>query len=206
RDFTPELIRAYRNLDVLADHLHLPVQSGNNRILKAMRRGYTVEDYFRLVDALKAEVPGIALSTDIIVGFPGETDREFRETLRLMERVGFDNSYMFVYSPRPGTAAAELADTVPENVKKDRLQATIELQKSITEKNGGKYVGGEVEVLIEGGSARDGADFKGRSPHYWMVHFAGGGGALKPGDRVPVKVRDVAGHVLLGSYSPPRAG
>ncbi|MFQ5671838.1 MAG: tRNA (N6-isopentenyl adenosine(37)-C2)-methylthiotransferase MiaB [Nitrospinales bacterium] len=198
-DFTPQTVRAYRDLGVLANHLHLPVQCGGDRVLRAMRRGYTSAEYLRLVDDLKSAVPDIALSTDIIVGFPGETDAEFRETLRLMERVGYDSSYMFAYSPRPGTPAENLPDTVPDAVKKERLQTVLELQKRLTAQNGAKYVGGEVEVLIEGRAGRDGADFKGRNAHYWMVHVNGATGALKPGDFVTVKVQEASGHVLKGA-------
>jgi len=198
RDFTPPTVRAYRDLGVLANHLHLPVQCGGDRVLQAMRRGYTVAEYLRLVDDLKSAVPDIALSTDIIVGFPGETDAEFRETLRLMERVGYASSYAFAYSPRPGTPAQDLPDTVPDAVKKERLQAVLELQKRLTAQNAGKYVGGEVRVLIEGRGGRGDADFKGRNEHYWMVHVGAAADTLKPGDFVTVEVQEAAGHVLKG--------
>lgn len=200
KDFTRETVRAYRELDVLMNHLHLPVQCGNDRVLERMRRGYSVEEYRDLVDALKSAVPDIALSTDIIVGFPGETDREFQDTLELMDRVGFDNSYMFSYSPRPFTPAAELEDSVPEHVKKERLQATIDLQKQITLRNGRKFIGQVVDVLIEGRTTRHEASFKGRTPQYWMVNFSGGEQELKPGDCVKVKLLETLGHVFRGEY------
>ena len=174
KDFTRELIQAYRDIDILMNHLHLPAQSGNNRILKEMRRGNTVEEYIDLITELKEEVPDIALSTDIIVGFPGETESEFEETLQLMEQMEFSSSFMFSYSPRPGTPAALLADTVPESIKKERLQKTIEMQARLTEFQGKKFLGKEVEVLIEGKTSRPDTSFKGRNPQSWQVHFTGG--------------------------------
>ena len=201
KDFTPEVICAYRDLDIIANHLHLPVQCGNDRILEAMRRGYSTKEYLQLIDNLKSAVPDIALSTDIIVGFPGETDREFQETLRLMELIGYDSSYMFAYSPRPSTPAEHFPDTVPEKAKSERLQAVMELQRSLTEKNGRKYIGREVEVLIEQKTNRKNIDFKGRNPQYWMVHFNDETGILQPGDLTTVKVCESSGHVLKGFVS-----
>ena len=198
KDFTREIISAYRDIDILMNHLHLPVQSGNNRILEAMRRSNTAEEYIDLIDELKSAVPDVALSTDIIVGFPGETEAEFQDTLDLMERVGFSSSFMFCYSPRPGTPAAELADSVPEPVKKDRLQRTLDLQNRLTRIQGEKFIGEEVEVLIEGRSRRHGASFKGRNPQYWTVHFSGGEEDLQAGDLVQVRVEEVIGHALKG--------
>ena len=153
-DFTRETIRAYRDLDVLVNHLHLPIQSGNNEILKSMRRDHTVEEYLELIDELKSEVPGVSLTTDIIVGFPGETDAQFQDTLKIMERIGYSSSFMFSYSPRPGTPANEFEDSVPEETKRQRLQEIIQLQNRMTEEQGKKYKGKTVEVLIEGNSSR----------------------------------------------------
>jgi len=198
RDFTPELVRAYRDLDILMNHLHLPVQSGNDRILEAMRRGHSAEEYLDLIDSLREQVPEIALSTDIIVGFPGETDREFEDTLRLMERVRFDSGFLFQYSPRPGTPAADLPDDVPETVKKDRLQRTLAVQNRVMEEKGMAYLGREVEVLIEGRGSKREADWKGRNPAYWTVQFKAGGMELQPGDFTAVQVEAVSGHSLIG--------
>ncbi len=198
-DVTPELLRAYGDIDILVNHLHLPAQSGNNRILEAMRRGNTVEEYLALIDDLKIHAPDIELSTDIIVGFPGETECEFEDTLRFMERVGFSSSYMFCYSPRPGTPAADFCDDVPEPVKKERLQRTIECQNRLTRLRGEKFLGKEVEVLIEGRTARNGARFmKGRNPQYWQVHFTGDANRFHPGDLVKIRVEEVSGHALKG--------
>ena len=200
-DFTPELIRAYRDLNKLMNHLHLPVQCGNNRILEAMRRSHTVEWYLDLIARLKDEVPDIALSTDIIVGFPGETRKEFEGTLRLMEQVGFSSSYMFAYSPRPNTPALEMEDNIPHEEKQERLQEVIQLQNRLTEQSGRVFQGKEVEVLIEGRTERRGLSFRGRNPQYWMVVFNGGEDQLQPGDIVRVHIEETHGHVLKGRYA-----
>lgn len=198
-DVTPELLKAYADIDILANHLHLPAQSGNDRVLEAMRRGNTVQEYMALIDTLKTHAPDIELSTDIIVGFPGETDREFEDTLTFMEQVEFSSSYMFCYSPRPGTPAAEFPDDVPESVKKERLKRTIDCQSLLTDKRGQKFLGQEVEVLVEGEVTRKGTRFlKGRTPHYWQTHFTGGENKVRPGDFVQVKVEKVSGHALKG--------
>ena len=198
KDFTRELVRAYRDIDILMNHLHLPVQSGNDRVLDEMRRGHTRAEYMDLIRQLKETVPGISLSTDIIVGFPNETESEFEDTLTLMEEVGFSSSFMFCYSPRPGTPAAEWPDTVAEAVKKKRLQKTIALQNELSRKLGTRFVGKEVEVLVEGRTSRHGADFKGRSPQYWMVNFTGEGKEFQSGEFAKVEVDEVYGHALKG--------
>ncbi|MGP0566112.1 MULTISPECIES: tRNA (N6-isopentenyl adenosine(37)-C2)-methylthiotransferase MiaB [unclassified Nitrospina] len=200
RDFTPETIRAFRDLDKLVNHLHLPVQSGNDRILDRMRRSHTVAEYMEQIDALKDAVPGIALSTDIIVGFPGETESEFEDTLRLMEKVGYSNSYMFAYSPRPNTPAALYEDSVPDEEKKRRLHATIDLQSRLTDRLSQKFLDEEVEVLVESRTSRQNMTFKGRNPEYWMVIFSGGEDALQTGDLACVRVHSAQGHVLKGEF------
>lgn len=203
KDFTKEAARAFKDLDILVNQLHLPVQSGNDRVLERMRRGYTVKEYKVLIDLLRSEAPDIAFSTDIIVGFPGETDQEFEDTLELMKWVGFDSSYMFSYSPRPGTPAIEMEDSVPLEVKKERLQRTIDLQKSLSDRNGKKYIGQVVEVLVEGETIHKDYDFKGRSPHYWMVNFSGGQKILKSGGLAKVYIESASGHALKGTYRAP---
>ena len=198
KDFTRETIRAYKDLDILMNHLHLPVQSGNNQILKAMRRDHTVEEYIDLLTDLKSEVSDISLSTDIIVGFPGETDEAFQDTLNIIGEVGYSSSYMFAYSPRPGTPANELPDSVPEETKKQRLQQLIDLQNHISEKKGLPYIGKNTEVLIEGRSSKPGYSFKGRNPQYWSVNIEEGEKSLQTGDIVQVKIEKVSGHSLQG--------
>jgi len=200
-DFTRELIEAYRDIDILMNHLHLPVQSGSNRILELMRRSHTTEWYRDLIAQLKSEVPDIALSTDIIVGFPGETRQDFEGTLNLMEQMRFNSSYMFSYSPRPNTPALEMADDIPHEEKQERLQQTIQLQSRITEENSQAFIGQDVEVLIENVTSRRGMSFRGRSPHYWSVVFKGGEDHLKPGDITHVRVEEANGHVLRGSWA-----
>jgi tRNA-2-methylthio-N6-dimethylallyladenosine synthase len=197
-DFTRETIRAYRELDVLMNHLHLPIQSGNNEILKSMRRDHTVEEYLELIYELKSEVPDVSLTTDIIVGFPGETDLQFQDTLKVMERVGYSSSFMFSYSPRPGTPANEFEDSVSEDIKSRRLQEIIQLQNRLTEEQGRLYKGKNIEILIEGSSGKPGYSFKGRNPQYWRVNAAGVEGLYKPGDRVQVHIDQTSGHGLSG--------
>ena len=197
-DFTRETIRAYRDIDILVNHLHLPVQSGNNEVLKAMRRDHTIEEYKDLLLELKSEVPDISLSTDIIVGFPGETDEAFNDTLNIMQEVGYSSSFMFAYSPRPGTPANELPDSVPEETKKRRLQETIALQSKLTAEQGQEFIGKNIEVLIEGRSSKPGYTFKGRNPQYWGSNIQGGEEILKAGDTVTVQVKNVTGHSLNG--------
>jgi tRNA-2-methylthio-N6-dimethylallyladenosine synthase len=198
-DVTQELLKAYADIDILSNHLHLPAQSGNNRVLSAMRRGNTVEEYLALIETLKTHAPDIELSTDIIVGFPGETEREFEDTLTFMEQVEFSSSYMFCYSPRPGTPAAEFQDDVPEPVKKERLKRTIECQSRLTARRGEKFLGTEVEVLVEGQVIKKGTRFlKGRTPHYWQTNFSGEENRYEPGDLVKVNVEKVSGHGLMG--------
>ncbi|UCD11417.1 MAG: tRNA (N6-isopentenyl adenosine(37)-C2)-methylthiotransferase MiaB [Nitrospinaceae bacterium] len=199
RDFTRELVLAYRDIDILMNHLHLPVQSGNDRILSDMRRGHTAQEYLDLVAMLKSETPGISLSTDIIVGYPGETEEEFQDTLDLMQQVGFSSSFMFAYSPRPGTPAALLPDSVPEPAKHERLQKTIEHQARLTETQAQCFLGKDVEVLIEGRSSKNGYEWKGRNPEYWRMLCSGP--SIKVGDRVKIRVEAFSGHTLMGKVS-----
>jgi tRNA-2-methylthio-N6-dimethylallyladenosine synthase len=198
KDFTRECITAYRDIDTLVNHLHLPVQSGNNRILKEMRRMHTIEEYIGLIDELKTTVPDIALSTDIIVGYPSESDSEFEDTLALMEKIKFSSSYMFSYSPRPGTPAQNFPDSVPRSVKSERLQKTIDMQSRLTREQGQKFLGREVDVLIEGRSLRPGTDFRGRNAQFWSVNFTGDRERIFPGDMAKVVVEKFSGHALKG--------
>jgi tRNA-2-methylthio-N6-dimethylallyladenosine synthase len=200
RDFTPELVRAFRNISALMEHIHLPVQSGNNRILGLMRRGHSVEDYMGLIEDIKSSVPDVAISTDIIVGFPGETENEFEDTLKLMEWVGFESSYMFSYSPRPGTKAAEFADSVPEETKAHRLKQLMVEQEKISRARGVRFLGKTTQVLIEKQTSRLESSFKGRNRQNWLVGFSGGEKVLKPGDTVDVLITDLAKNALSGRY------
>jgi tRNA-2-methylthio-N6-dimethylallyladenosine synthase len=198
KDFTRETIRAYQEIDILMNHLHLPFQSGNNEVLRAMRRDHTIEEYRDLLLELKSEIKDISVSTDIIVGFPGETDQAFEDTLRTMEEVGYSSSFIFSYSPRPGTPANELIDSVPEEIKRRRLQEAIALQSQLTYKKGQPYIGKNIEVLIEGRSSKPGYTFKGRNPQYWSANIQAGQETLKAGDTVKMYVENVSGHSLNG--------
>jgi tRNA-2-methylthio-N6-dimethylallyladenosine synthase len=170
----PSLVEALRDLPKVCKYLHFPAQSGSDRVLKAMKRGYTVARYLELVDTLRAEVPGIELASDWIVGFPGETAEDADATVALMERVRFQNSFVFKYSPRPGTPAAELADDVPEEEKKRRNQLLLDVQARHSLERNREKVGRRVEVLVEGPSKRDPSRLTGRTDSHQLVHFAAG--------------------------------
>ena len=170
----PSLVEALRDLPRLCKYLHIPVQSGSNRVLKAMRRGYTVERFLDICGTLRAEVPGLEIASDFIVGFPGETPADFEETVALMERVRLQNAFFFKYSPRPGTAAASMGDDVPEAEKRRRHRILLEVQERISlEKNRGQ-VGRRLEVLVEGPSKRDPGRQTGRTDTHQIVHFEAG--------------------------------
>src|SRR5262245_52400267 len=186
------LVMVLRDLPRLCPYLHLPVQSGSDRILASMRRGYAAAEYLEIVDRLRAHVPDLALSSDIIVGYPGATEEEFQATVDLVDRVGFDSVYVFAYSPRPGTAALRLEDDVPETEKLRRVHALNGLQqRRQAEQNAGR-VGAEVEVLVE--SADPDQRLSGRSPDFRIVHFQGDASLV--GRLVRVQV-DVAGPNAL---------
>jgi tRNA-2-methylthio-N6-dimethylallyladenosine synthase len=173
RDLSPELIHSFGELRTLCEHLHLPVQSGSNRVLGRMNRGYTREHYLEKVAALRQACPGIALSTDLIVGFPGETEADFLQTLDLMEEAGFDQAFSFKYSPRPQTRAATFPDQVPEDVKSERLARLQALQDELTQKAHARLVGQVREVLVEGRSKRSPQELCGRLRTNQVVNFIG---------------------------------
>jgi len=196
REMTPRLVEAYARLPKLVSHLHLPVQSGSDRVLAAMKRGYTVLEYKSLARKLRAARPDISLSTDFIVGFPGETEADFEATMRLIEEVGFDASFSFIFSPRPGTPAAELADDTPLEVKTQRL---MRLQKRIEEQAraiGAAMVGTTQRILVEGASKKDAAELAGRSDNNRIVNF--GGNPRLIGRFVDVIITAALPHSLRG--------
>ena len=174
RDFRDDLISAIAELPKVMEHVHLPLQSGDNDILKAMRRLYTVEQFEEVAAKLRERVPGIAITTDIIVGFPGETDEQFENTLRVVERIRFDGAFMFAYSPRPDTPAAQMENQVPRAVKQERLQRLIALQNRITCEINSAQVGQVFEVLVEGSSQKDPTKLAGFTRENKMMHFVGG--------------------------------
>jgi tRNA-2-methylthio-N6-dimethylallyladenosine synthase len=170
---TPRLIEAMAaSRSVVCPYLHLPVQSGSSRVLREMRRGYDREHYLETIAALRRSIPEISLGTDVIVGFPTETDEDFRETLSLLEELRFAQVYSFTYSPRPGTAALALGDPVSESVKSERLQELQGRQREIQADLNAAWRGREVEVLVEGPSKREGK-WAGRTPENRIVHFEG---------------------------------
>ena len=168
------LVEAMRDLPKVCKYLHIPVQSGSNRILKAMRRGYTVERYLEICDTLRAQVAGIEIASDFIVGFPGETAEDFDQTVALMERVRFQNSFVFKYSPRPGTDAAALTDDVPEEEKKRRNQVLLDVQERISLDFNRRRIGTTMEILVEGPSKRDPRRQTGRTDTHQIVNFEAG--------------------------------
>jgi tRNA-2-methylthio-N6-dimethylallyladenosine synthase len=173
REFTQSLVDAHARIPQLAPHVHLPVQAGSDPVLAAMKRGYTVLEYKSIVRRLRAAVPGISLSSDFIVGFPGETDADFEATMKLIEDIGFDASFSFVYSRRPGTPAAELPDDTPREVKLarlQRLQARIEAQARALSS---AMVGTRQRVLVEGAARKDAAELCGRAANNRVVNFPG---------------------------------
>jgi tRNA-2-methylthio-N6-dimethylallyladenosine synthase len=195
---TDELARAMGELKGVCDHLHLPVQSGSDRILKAMRRGYTAETYLAAVARLRAAVPSLALTSDVIVGFPGETDEDFEQTRTLMDAAGFDNAYIFKYSPREGTPAAGLVDDVGPEEKMRRNHVLLEDQDRRGLELNGMLVGKGVEVLAEGPSLRNQDRWAGRTTTNKIAIFEPRA-AIKAGDRVKVLVERVGPQTLYGS-------
>ena len=196
REFTQRLIDAHAELPQLAPHVHLPVQSGSDRVLAAMKRGYTSLEYRSIARRLRQARAGISLSSDFIVGFPGETDGDFEATLKLAGDVGFDASFSFLYSPRPGTPAAELPDPTPRDVKLQRLQrlqAQLEAQsRSISE----RMVGSVERVLVEGPSRKNPAELAGRTGNNRVVNFAGGSHLV--GQFLEVLITAALPHSLRG--------
>jgi tRNA-2-methylthio-N6-dimethylallyladenosine synthase len=170
----PSLVEAMRDLPKVCKYLHIPVQSGSDRILKAMRRGYTVDRYLEICDTLRAEVKGIEIASDFIVGFPGETAEDFDRTVALMERVRFQNSFVFKYSPRPGTDAASLPDDVSEDEKKRRNQVLLDVQERISLDLNRSRIGTKTEILVEGPSKRDPRRQTGRTDTHQIVNFEAG--------------------------------
>ena len=200
RDLGPDLIDALAGLDKVCEHLHLPVQAGSSRVLRRMNRGYTREQYLDLVQKVRQAVPEIALTTDIIVGFPGETEGDFQETLSLVEEVRFDSAFTFIYSPREGTPAARFADQVPEEVKKERIYRLIELQNKISAEHIQGLVGTKQEVLVEG---TDGQGLVGRTRTNRQVHFAGSQELM--GELVTVEITEAGTWTLQGRVVQPQA-
>lgn len=202
-DFTPDLIETIATHDEVCNYVHLPVQSGSNDVLERMRRGYTLEEYEDLVERMRSTIPDLALSTDIIVGFPGETEEDFQKTVDLMERTRFDFAYMFEYSEREKTyAERELEDDVPDDVKNERLQQIIELQEQISREICETRIGEVDEVLVEGESKRDPDELSGRTDDFKNTVFPKpDDDSVEAGDFVDVEIQDCTSHTLLGEIA-----
>jgi tRNA-2-methylthio-N6-dimethylallyladenosine synthase len=173
KDFREPVIAAMADCPSVCEHVHLPLQSGSARILKAMRRTYDGDRYLKLVEKLRAAIPDLALGTDVIVGFPGETERDFRDTLELVEAVGFDSAFTFIFSARSGTEAARLPDHVPAATKRERLERLVEVVQRSAARRNAERVGRIEEVLVEGPSRTDDALMRGRTRRNTTVNFSG---------------------------------
>ena len=200
-DFTAKLIRTMARHDKVCNYVHLPVQSGSDRVLSQMKRGYTLQEYEALLAEIRAALPAVAVSTDVIVGFPGETEEDFEETMALLRRARYDFAYLFKYSERDGTyAARKLPDTVSEEEKGRRLRAVIEAQEVVSGEIFASRVGRTERVLIEGTSRRDDSEWVGRTDDFKAVVFPQreGGPVRGPGELVEVRITDCTSHTLRG--------
>jgi tRNA-2-methylthio-N6-dimethylallyladenosine synthase len=197
-NMTRSLVEALRDLPKVCRYLHLPLQSGSNRVLHRMNRGYTREHYLELIAELRTAVPDLALSTDLIVGFPGETEEDFRETLDMVERVGYDNVFAFRYSPRPGTPAATMPDQVPGEAKASRNTRLLEVATAVASPRSARLVGSVLPVLVDGVSRRDPSEVAGRTECNRVVNFDGEG-RVAAGDLVRVRITAALPHSLRGT-------
>ena len=197
-NLTPRLVAAFRDLPKVCKYFHLPLQSGSNGVLERMNRGYTRERYLELIAELRAAVPDIALSTDLIVGFPGETDADFAATVDMVERVEYDNVFVFRYSPRPGTPAAAMPEQIDPAVKARRNAALLEVTQRVAATRSARLAGRVMDVLVDGPSRKDPRVLSGRTECNRVVNFDGAG-AVAPGDSVPVHITEVLPHSLRGT-------
>lgn len=196
RDFDDEIVRVMDEHDNLCEWVHLPAQSGNDRVLRAMRRGYTRREYIEKIEAIKRSKKDIAITGDMIVGFPGETDDDFSETMSLVAEVEYDGLYIFKYSPRPRTPAAAYADSITDEVKTERFLMLQELQDRIQKRRYERYIGRTVEVLVEGMSSRSSSDYTGHTRCNKVVNFPIASDML--GRLAQVKITEVKSHSLYG--------
>jgi tRNA-2-methylthio-N6-dimethylallyladenosine synthase len=195
KDMRADVIKAHAELPSLCEHIHLPLQSGSSAVLKRMRRTYTRERYLDRVAMIREHVPDCALTTDIIVGFPGETEADFEQTLEVAEEVGYDGAFTFIYSPRRGTEAATLPDQVPHETKVSRMERLVEVIQRRAAERAARFVGRTLEVLVEGPSRTDPSRLRGRSRHNKVVNFSGLGA---PGELVQVKISGATSQTLSG--------
>jgi tRNA-2-methylthio-N6-dimethylallyladenosine synthase len=195
KDMREDVILAHAELPSVCEHIHLPLQSGSSRILKAMRRTYNRERYMDRVALIREHVPDCSLTTDIIVGFPGETDADFEETIAVAEEVGYDSAFTFIFSPRRGTLAADLPGQLPHDVKRERMVRLVEVVQRRATQRAQRFVGRTVEVLVEGPSRTDPAKLRGRTRHNKTVNFTG---AAQPGELVEVEIESATSTTLAG--------
>jgi len=198
RDIDVNLLEVMRDNPKICNHIHLPLQSGSAKILDRMNRTYTRDEYLRLVDRIYEYLPDCGITTDIIVGFPGETEEEFMETVSMMKRVRYDNAFMFKYSARPHTKAIEFEDTVPDDVKSERLQHIINLQNDITLEKNRELIGSSVRVLVEKDSKKSDQQWMGRTDENRIVVFDKNGEL--PRDIIPLRIYDAQGVTLFGEH------
>ncbi len=196
KDMREDVIDAHVELASVCEHIHLPLQSGSSPILKKMRRTYTRERYMDRVAMIRERLPDCGITTDIIVGFPGETDEDFAQTLEVVEKVGYDQAFTFNYSPRRGTLAADMEDQVPHQVKKERMAQLVEAVQRRARERAQRFVGRDMEVLVEGPSRNDPTRLRGRSRHNKAVNFEGTAG---PGQLVEVEITSATSQTLTGT-------
>ena len=199
-NLTPKLIRAMRDVPKVCEYFHLPLQSGSNRVLERMNRGYTRERYLELAAEIRDAVPDMAFSTDLIVGFPGETEADFAETLEMVERVGYDNVFVFRFSRRPGTPAATMPDQVPDEVKADRNTRLLQVAERVSADRSRRLVGRTVEVLVDGTSKKNAGELSGRTRCNRVVNFDGQGRA-SVGELASVRIDQALPHSLRGTLA-----
>jgi tRNA-2-methylthio-N6-dimethylallyladenosine synthase len=195
KDFRRPVIEAMAECAAVCEHAHLPLQSGSTRILKAMRRTYSRDRYLRLADELRSAIPDLALTTDLIVGFPGETQEDFEQTVTAVEEVGYDSAFTFVFSPRQGTEAATMPSQVPEEIKRERIEHLVEVVQRVAERRNRERIGRVEEVLVEGPSRTDDQVLRGRTRRNTTVNFRG---AAQPGELVPVEIEGATSTTLRG--------
>ena len=195
KDMREDLIRAHAELGALCEHIHLPLQSGSSAVLKRMRRTYTRERYLDRVAMIREHIPDCALTTDMIVGFPGETEADFEQTLHVAEAVGYDGAFTFIYSPRRETEAATLPDQLTQEIKVARLERLVEVIQRRAQERAQRFVGRTLEVLVEGPSRTDPSRWRGRSRHNKVVNFSGLG---SPGELVAVEIHSATSQTLAG--------
>ena len=198
KDMREDVIRAHAELPSVCEHIHLPLQSGSSAVLKRMRRTYTRERYLDRVALIREHLPDCALTTDIIVGFPGETEADFTKTLEVAEAVGYDGAFTFVYSPRRGTEAATLPDQVPHELQVERMERLVAVIQRRARERAERFIGRTLDVLVEGPSRTDAARLRGRSRHNKVVNFSG---AAAPGELVEVEVTGATSQTLSGLQS-----